>query len=228
VSIKEGDSELLADFVEQEVMDEWIQNIENNRNESSKLGFDLEKRKGSKIMRIKKNLGSKIATSSAGKSLIRDMTDPLAISVIDIIKQVIEIKEDKKRATEIENNIIKVVVKVLLLVNNKDISLSELSKTIPLIKEIWSDALDFCEISFSYNPDGFAQKVHSLKEMLTEILQVYLSDKTLNRLSESLDYLCRQELLDCLYVEGDQTELKNQLLEILRTLWNRAFFDENK
>jgi len=59
VSIKEGDSELLADFVEQEVMDEWIQNIENNRNESSKLGFDLEKRKGSKIMRIKKKFGIK-------------------------------------------------------------------------------------------------------------------------------------------------------------------------
>jgi len=49
-------------------------------------------------MRLKKNIGGKVATSAAGKSFIKDITDPNAITVINIIKSVIEIKEDKKKS----------------------------------------------------------------------------------------------------------------------------------
>jgi len=69
-----------------------------------------------------------VATTGAGKSLIKDMLGPTAVTVMGIIKSIIESKDDKKKANEIENIVIRIGVKVILLFNNKDITAFELRK----------------------------------------------------------------------------------------------------
>jgi len=114
------------------------------------------------------------------------------------------------------------------LINNKDISIQELSVSLPLIKEVWSDALDFCEISFSYNPDKFAETIKKLGESLTSTLSPVLSEKTIRKFHECLEFLSQKELLDLLYINESQNEVKGQLCEVLRNLWNKAFLNEVK
>jgi len=87
------------------------------------------------MMRLKKNLGGKIATSAAGKSLIKDMLGPTTITVINILKELIESKDGKKKANEIENIAIKIGVKIILLYNNKNIPDRDLRKGLPFIKK---------------------------------------------------------------------------------------------
>jgi len=113
-------------------------------------------------------------------------------------------------------------------VNNKDLSLDELRPSLPLIKNIWSDALDFCEISFSYNPEKFAETIKKLGTSLTTTLSPYISEKSINKLNQCLDFISQKELLDILYVDENQNQLKAQLCEVLRNLWNKAFLDEEQ
>jgi hypothetical protein len=56
------------------------------------------------------------------KSIIRDFVGPDIEAVLDTIKKVVELVDGKKKATEIENSIIKISVKVILLWKNKEIS----------------------------------------------------------------------------------------------------------
>lgn len=60
-----------------------------------------------------------MATSKAGKALIRDFMGKSGVRLIEIIKEIITIHEGKKKASEIEDNIIKLGVKVILAWKNK-------------------------------------------------------------------------------------------------------------
>jgi len=178
-------------------------------------------------MRIKKNIGGKIATSTAGKSLIRDMLGPTALTILKILNEIIEAKDDKKKAHEIENIMIKIGVKVILLFNNKDISIEELRKCLPIIKQIWSDCLDFCEMSFSYNPESLQNSAGQLEQQLKEILTPYLSEKSLTKMTYCFNYLMDRELLDILYTNDQHAEAKQQLSEVLRAQWDKVFFKDS-
>jgi len=170
-----------------------------------------------------------VATTGAGKSLIKDMLGPTAVTVMGIIKSIIESKDDKKKANEIENIVIRIGVKVILLFNNKDITAFELRKCLPLIKQIWSDALDFCEMSFSYNPDAFQNVTTELEQMIKDIIRPFVSDKTLNRLSDCFNYFKDRDFLDALYLNEQNRNLKEQLSDALRAQWDKVFDpDERK
>jgi len=176
-----------------------------------------------RMMRLKKNLGGKIATSAAGKSLIKDMLGPTTITVINILKELIESKDGKKKANEIENIAIKIGVKIILLYNNKNIPDRDLRKGLPFIKKIWSDALDFCEMSFSYNPEGFETRVCNLEQYLKDLLAPYVSQKTLTKISYFCDYIKDRDLLDMIYLEDQNENLKNQLGKTLREQWDMIY-----
>jgi len=122
---------------------------------------------------------------------------------------------------------IKVGVKVILLFNNKDISIEELRKCLPIIKQIWSDCLDFCEMSFSYNPESLQNSASQLEQVLKEILSPYLSEKTLTKMSFCFNYLMDKDLLDILYTNDQHVEAKQQLSEVLRSQWEKVFFKED-
>jgi hypothetical protein len=55
--------------------------------------------------------------------------------LIKQLKEVIKLQDGKTKATEIEDNIFKVAVKVILLFRNKDISIDELLKPKDIIKQ---------------------------------------------------------------------------------------------
>jgi len=86
-------------------------------------------------MALKKNVAGKVATSGAGKGVLKDMIGAEGVTLINYIKDVIKLVDGKKKATEIENNIIKIGVKIILLFRNKDITFEELSKPRAQIKQ---------------------------------------------------------------------------------------------
>jgi len=132
----------------------------------------------------------------------------------------------RKKATELENIIIRIGVKLILLFNNKDISVSEFSKCLPLTQQIWSDVIDFSEMSFSYNPDSFQNSVTQLEEVLKELIRPFVTDKTINKLTYLFNYFKDRDFLDALYLNEQNKGIKLKIAEALRSEWDKVFDKE--
>jgi len=48
-------------------------------------------------MRLKKNVGGNVATSSAGKTLIKEFVGKDGVKIIDIVKKIVTIHDSKKK-----------------------------------------------------------------------------------------------------------------------------------
>jgi len=203
---------------------EWIAALEKNK-EKDVGSQGTGKKKQSAAMRVQKSVGGTVATSGAGKGIIKDFLGKEGVRLIEIIKKVITIYEGKKKATEIENNIIKVGVKVILLWKNKDISTKDISGTIPGVKAVWSDTIDFCEMSFAYDPSKVKQHGEELLESFKKLLASNMTDKNLQKMEDTIRYVVKEEVLDVLFRDEKQEELKKELLAILRGAWIKVWKD---
>jgi len=179
-------------------------------------------------MRLKKNVGGNVATSSAGKSLIKEFVGKDGVKVIDIVKKAVAIYESKKKAEEIENVIIRIAVKVILLWKNKDLTSEDLVSTIPKVKAVWSDAIDFAEMSFAYDPAKIKEHGDLLQRAFSELLAENITDKNLEGLRETMTFLVTKELLDVIFVDESHEDLKRELNRILRGGWIAVFKDDKQ
>lgn len=86
-------------------------------------------------MALKKNLAGKVATSGAGKKLLEEFMGKEGKTLLKQLRDLITLQDGKSKAKEIEDNIIKLGVKVLLLHKNHDIAEAELRKPVDFIKQ---------------------------------------------------------------------------------------------
>jgi len=124
--------------------------------------------------------------------------------------------------------IIRVAVKVILLWKNKDITNEDLVSTVPKVKAVWSDAIDFAEMSFAYDPAKMKEHADHLSKAFSELLTEYITDKNLQAMREIIIYLVTKELLDVLFVNDAQDDLKKELNRILRGGWIAVFKNDKQ
>jgi len=224
-----GESYLIATENEEERKD-WHTAISENQdkdpggNSTSASG----KKKQSTAMRLKKNVGGNVATSSAGKTLIKEFVGKDGVKIIDIVKKIVTIHDSKKKAEDVENAIIRIAVKVILLWKNKDITDENLVSTIPKVKAVWSDAIDFAEMSFAYDPVKIKEHGDNLQKAFSDLLAEYITEKNLQTMRDTMSFLVTKELLDVLFVNDAQDELKKELNRILRGGWIAVFKNDKK
>lgn len=212
-----------------ELRTEWITALKANLDKDVGMGDRGRAKKAqSTAMRLKKKAGSSVATSSAGKGLIKEFLGKDGVKLIDLVKQVITTYEGKKKATEVENNIIRVAVKVILLWKNKDLTNNDIASTVPKVKAVWSDIIDFCEMSFAYDPPKIKQSGDELIVCFTTLLKEFVTDNTLERMSSTIQYITTKELLDVLFAGDGQEDAKKELTRILRGAWIAAFQDDKR
>jgi len=135
---------------------------------------------------------------------------------------------ERKKATEVENNIIRVAVKVILLWKNKDLTNNDIAETVPKVKAVWSDVIDFCEMSFAYDPPKLKESGDELANCFTVLLKAFVTENTIDRMTQTISYVTTKELLDVLFANDEQAELKQELTRILRGGWIAAFKDDKK
>lgn len=231
IKITKGSEEDFVAFDTEEARTEWLTALKANVDKEVGVGTEQtskSKKSQSTAMRLKKKAGTSVATSSAGKGLIKEFLGKDGVKLIDLVKQVITIYEGKKKATEVENNIIRVAVKVILLWKNKDITNNEIASTVPMVKAVWSDVIDFCEMSFAYDPPKLKKSGEELIASFSAMLKSCVTESTLERMASTINYITTKELLDTLFVNDAQNELKAELTRILRGGWIAAFKDDKR
>jgi len=174
-------------------------------------------------MRFKKNVGGSVATSGAGKGIIKEFLGKDGVKLLDIVKMIVTLHEGKKKAEEVENTIIRIAVKVILLWKNKDITTQDIASTVPGVKAIWSDVIDFCEMSFAYDAAKIKVSGQALEVAFSKLLNNRITDKNLVSMTEVMEYLLKKELLDKLFADDSQEDVKKELNRILRGGWIAVF-----
>jgi len=218
-----GGKEELVSFDMESERGEWLTALKANLDKDVGMGDKTKSKKTQSVaMRIKKKAGGTIATSSAGKGMIKEFLGKDGIKLLDLVKQVITNYEGKKKASEIENNIIRVAVKVILLWQNKDITTENITSTVPKVKAVWSDIIDFCEMSFAYDPPKLKTSGDELVLCFTTLLKDFVTENTLQTMKATINYCTTQALLDTVFASEDETT-KKELMRILRTAWIAAF-----
>jgi len=179
-------------------------------------------------MAMKKNISGKAATSGAGKGLIKEELGKSGVRVLEIVKEIISVHDGKKKATEVEDNMIRFAVKILLLLKNKDITTQELMKCVPHLRAVWSNAIDACEMSFAYDPVAIKKNMEELAASFEKLVQQHVQDKTIEMMKETLAYLTQEALMDRLFKDDAGGEYKKEMEHIIRKAWIKLFKDAKK
>jgi len=209
-------------------MKSWMDAITSNGNKEAAAGVTLAKKKQSAMMAMKKNISGKAATSGAGKSLIKEQLGNSGVRVLEIVKETITLHEGKKKAIEIEDNLIRFAVKILLLYKNKDITQQELMKCVPYLRNVWSNVIDSCEMSFAYDPPTIKKNMKELADAFEKLVQQHVQDKNIELMRETLAYLTQEALMDHLFKDPAGEEYKKDLERIVRKAWIKLFKDAKK
>eukprot|EP01103_Thecamoeba_quadrilineata_P007026 TRINITY_DN16804_c0_g1_i1.p1 TRINITY_DN16804_c0_g1~~TRINITY_DN16804_c0_g1_i1.p1 ORF type:complete len:190 (+),score=49.05 TRINITY_DN16804_c0_g1_i1:98-667(+) len=85
------------------------------------MGENEDKKKDGTFFKMKKNLAGKAATSGFGKAVMKKVMDDNTNNLMNAIKKVVAKRYDKKKAEEMQNNIIKILLKAQFQIEKKHI-----------------------------------------------------------------------------------------------------------
>jgi len=96
-----GGTTYVFSFEDEEKRNEWLAAVQENKGKEvggSSSGGGAGKKKQSTAMRIKKNVGGSVATSGAGKGLIKEFLGKDGVKLLDIVKKIVTLHEGKKKS----------------------------------------------------------------------------------------------------------------------------------
>jgi len=206
--------EMFFALTEEKVLNDWIEKINDCKNKD--VTVQTKKRKQGKLMRVSKSVGGKVATSSAGKKILRDMIGKDGVKIISIIKKVITDVYDKSKAKEVENDIIRIGVKFILLYRNEDITENDINQLKPRIQKLWHVCQDYAYIiNFDYKPESIQESSNLVFALLIQQLTPLISQKNLEKINLLQSVLFSNRLLDHLYKDETMTSQRKLLADIL-------------
>lgn len=101
-------------------------------------------------------------------------------------------------------------------------------KTLPYLRAVWSNLIDFCEMSFAYDPAELAKNTKELADFFVQLLQQHITDKTVTMIQETLTYATQEAVMDRLFKDDEGEDYKKELEGIVRGAWIKLFKDAKK
>lgn len=195
----------------------------HGKEESSAPERDLEKKKKTSLgQRAKKKMAGEFATSGLGKSVIKNILNEETSALLSAMKRIVTRESNKKKAEELEKNIIKLAVKAYILNSNKKLEADSFLKADKPLR------IAFELMCKCYNSRGRAHpeqlreallKVEaSLKQaeqIITQLLQPHLSSKNMFRLATTFGYLGSFEFLNRALNDASLDEELEKLIDAM-------------
>jgi len=164
--------------------------------ESSSDEEEEETKKGGLGLRMKKNIAGRVMSSTMGKKIIPQEVRALLKSLNHIVTRV----EGAKKAKEIENNIIKLIVKAKICIDEKKVQEEEFLKAdVPLRRSfnLIVDLYDFFGEPINDRTRNKFEQATSLmvdvSVILRDLYKPHVQPKTLGRLKSIFDVLSNPE-----------------------------------
>eukprot|EP01122_Echinamoeba_exundans_P001677 TRINITY_DN1168_c0_g1_i1.p1 TRINITY_DN1168_c0_g1~~TRINITY_DN1168_c0_g1_i1.p1 ORF type:complete len:353 (-),score=115.85 TRINITY_DN1168_c0_g1_i1:61-1119(-) len=180
-------------------LDEWTKALEANatRDETQPPERKVEaKRKEGVLSRGKKAMAGSIAASGIGKKVLKSVLNEETASLLEAVKKIITKQYSKKKADEVERNIIKIVVKAYMLMNNKKVDADEFIKADKPLRVAFDTLPKIYNQRWRMKPEQMKNQLAkceaSFKEaegIITTLLNPHLSPKNMFRLASTFSFL---------------------------------------
>jgi len=161
-------------------------------------------------------MGSSVATSAAGKKLIKEFLGEEGYSGIKILKCISSGLDGKKKGKEIEEEILRLGVKILLLITNKELSVEEVRKHKGTVLQIFTVLSNFYTFAYEYNAESIQTHTSKLVEETTKTFAPFFSDKNVAAYKDLQGYITSTRFLDYFYTSEETKEYRKQWYEIIK------------
>jgi len=218
--------DLLLGAEDEQDWKEWIEAVEANLTKSPAPPLKKEKRKtraAEIAFKMKKNLGTKAATSPLGKKAIRSQAPEEITNLVKALKHIVE-RESKsaKKATEVEETMYKLGVKAYFLIDGGKITIDDLlvaDKPLRLALELLAKCHDHAKYSRAPNEklllekfEEVQKKLHEGADILAKLLEPHLKPKSMKSLQDLVNYVGNAERL---YKIFQDSSLDDDLQELI-------------
>lgn len=187
---------------------DWFAKLRENIGVANKSTLKVEGRDeiggGHKgvMFRAKKTMAGSAAASSVGKAVLKKVIDEDNRRLIDAIKKMVTEHHGKEKAEYVEKSIIKLSVKTFMLVQNGNISVSELLKMEDSLQKALK-LLIKCYYSLDKVEDSvLLEKFYiigalssNVEEILTELVKPHLKPKSIQRINTTFSILMDSQFL---------------------------------
>nr|CAG4641296.1 EOG090X0GLS [Eulimnadia texana] len=155
-------------------------------------------------LKAQKKLLSRMSTKGVAKVFIDENSASLLDNVYRLCKTYTQSKKD---AEKIVKNIIKIVVKIGVLARNEQFTKEELALASDFQKKFHTSAktvISFHEVDFSYDQKFLIQSLNECRNLLKQIVQNHLTDKSLGRIDMVFNFFANPPFLDLLFKRNSE------------------------
>lgn len=185
-------------------------------------------------MRMRKSVASKATGSAAGKKIIKEVVNEETASLIAALKNLVESQSgDKKKAEELEANMVKIAVKAYLLVDSKELRGSDFLKADKPLR----NAFNRLGRVFNGRFAGKAPKeavIEALKKVAVDLTEArtiiqnlmtpHLQTKNVYRLTSIFDTVASYDFLEAVFFD-DKSEANLQKLVDAMDAYTQFHYD---
>eukprot|EP01098_Paradermamoeba_levis_P010343 TRINITY_DN4343_c0_g1_i1.p1 TRINITY_DN4343_c0_g1~~TRINITY_DN4343_c0_g1_i1.p1 ORF type:complete len:315 (-),score=105.97 TRINITY_DN4343_c0_g1_i1:116-991(-) len=217
-SIKNGDGVLILAAGSPEEKETWIKALKANLDKPKTSAPERKQTKKSLAYRAKNSISSKVATSGAGRAVIREIVPEAVLTVLDCVKRFVEKVDSAEKATQLEKDIVRIGTKVILLFKEKKIAAKEFLALEKPLRNVCSMIIDGHEISFSFDENKLADAFADLRGLIEKLLKNHLSPKNLDKIKAIFDYTKPEILLKFFNDENKELPV---VAGLLREAWDK-------
>lgn len=205
---------------------EWVTAIEKgstkDESEAPDRGEMEKKKKEGILSRTKKNIAGSAAASVLGKKVIKSILNEETSALLVAVKKIVTKESGKKKADEVERNIIKITVKAYLLVDKKEIegdAFLGADKPLRQAFEILIKCFNRRGHAKTEQIRGALEKAEvffkNAEKVITGLLQPHLSGKNMFRLAATFSHLGSASFLEKAFADQTMEEELEKLIDAM-------------
>lgn len=158
---------------------------------------------------VQKSFANKLFSNNAvAKSLIDDTSARLLDNLFLLLKVFTSNKEESKKTVR---NIIKISVKIGMLQRGEKFSMEEKVKLVGIqrkLRTISMTLVSFFQVDHTYDRLYVIQQLGELEELLVQLIQPHLTNKSVARIDQIFTVVKTGEFLDSIYVPNKNAEMR--------------------
>jgi len=182
----------------------------------------VRKKKEGLGARAKKKMAGDLATSGLGKKVMKTVLNEESISLLTSMKRIVSKSDGKKKAEEMEKNIIKLMVKGYILVDNGKIEPDAFLQADKPVRAAFELLARCYKGRGRAKHEALVEALGRVEKMLgegeriiTELMQPHLSPKNMFRLASTFGYLGSQKFLEKAFSDMELDEELEKLIDAM-------------
>jgi len=154
-------------------------------------------------MRVGKAVGGKVATSTVGKGVVKNVVNEETKLLIVSLKKIIAKVESKKVAEEIEDNLMRLITKSFFLEKAKKITVDQFLEADTPLREAFESLVEMRDYRHRMRPETVKQRLNlvherlgSVEKIITAMLVDHMKPDNVQRIARTFGLLGSQDFLD--------------------------------